>query len=268
MGQRGVVRVKMEAFLGETYDFDQYTTHPRKIRGWLGLGVYDFVEDFWILCGDDRENLAVEQDLFLFQGADELGEGCTAFAGCGVDAHLLQGSVVTFFEFTIAIGVDAGFGGRDFRERDFGFAPPHHALGSGEDVFTAFDAVGSAFDSWHSGLGVRHHAFKTLGIGGGDGLIATLLASDLSRISAIEMILSSVTLEKFSAGSQFDPLGDSFVCFHRMSLRFAADDGRDHSSLTGDRLFNKELIGFFNLSHEGIDSFDRDFSMSLFAASH
>lgn len=109
----------------------------------------DLCKDGWVLHGDFGENLAVETDLFCLEAADQFAKGEAELASSGVDARLLEAAVVALFEFATHVGVETGFCCGNFRERDFGFASPHHALGSGENILSAFDAVCSAFDSWH-----------------------------------------------------------------------------------------------------------------------
>ncbi len=113
------------------------------------LGVDDLCKHRRMIHGDLRKDLAVETDLFCLETTDEFAKGCSEFASRGIDARLLKTTVVALLEFATDVRVEAGFCCGDFRERDFGFASPHHALGSGKNILSAFDAVCSAFDSWH-----------------------------------------------------------------------------------------------------------------------
>jgi len=100
-------------------------------EGFLCVLGDDFAEDVWIFLRDLRENLAIESDVLFLQGIDQDAVGRATVAGGSVDAQGLQGAVVAFLQFAVAIGVDAGFRGGGLGERDLGFAPPHHALGAG-----------------------------------------------------------------------------------------------------------------------------------------
>lgn len=113
------------------------------------LGLYDLGKHFGIIAADFGEDLAVEADVSALQVAHELGERRAVQSSGGVDANLLDGTVVALLELAALEGVQSGLCCRDFRERDLGFASPHHALCSGEDVFAALDSVCSSFDSRH-----------------------------------------------------------------------------------------------------------------------
>ncbi len=126
---------------------------PEKIRGCSvrcpGLRLHDLFKNGRVGSGNLREDFAVELDLALLESVDDLAVGRSELASGGVDANLLERTVVALLQLAANVGVDAGFRGGNFCESDLGFTTPHHALGSGKNVFAALDAVGSAFDSWH-----------------------------------------------------------------------------------------------------------------------
>lgn len=113
------------------------------------LGLYQLGEDVRVLDRDLREDFAVQFDVTLFERRHEFGVDRSVQTRGGVDTYLLQSAIVALLELATNVGVLAGLRRRRLGERNLGFASPHHALGTGEDVLAAFDAVGSALDSWH-----------------------------------------------------------------------------------------------------------------------
>ena len=109
--------------------FDEYTAYtiekkeqlPMKLFFFscLCLCFYKLREDFRVLHCNLGENLAVELNLALLEFTHQLGVGRTVHASCGVDAHLLQATIVALFELATNVGVFAGFGCRCFCKRDF-----------------------------------------------------------------------------------------------------------------------------------------------------
>ena len=81
--------------------------------------------------------------------ADDFAVAGSEFLCSCADADLLDSAVVALLQLAIAVGVDAGFESGGLCEGELGFASPHHALCSGEDVLSAFDVVCTTFDSWH-----------------------------------------------------------------------------------------------------------------------
>ncbi|MEN9558645.1 MAG: hypothetical protein RL141_1014 [Candidatus Parcubacteria bacterium] len=102
-----------------------------------------------MIHGELAQYFAIQQDIAFLEVVHQAGEGGAVKAGSGVDAHLLQCAVVALFELATHVGVHASLVGGGFGQGDFGFTTPHHALGAGQDVFTALDAVCSAFNSRH-----------------------------------------------------------------------------------------------------------------------
>ena len=113
------------------------------------LGLYDLLKYRGIGPGNLGQDFAIQLDVSLFQTGDEFAVGRADQPCRGVDADGLDGAVVSLFQAAVAIGVDAGFRCRSLRQRNFRLTAPHHALGAGKNILSAFDAVGSAFDSWH-----------------------------------------------------------------------------------------------------------------------
>ena len=109
----------------------------------------DLLKCSWMLSGELRQDFAVKQDVALLESSDDFGVAHAHGFDGGSDASLLQSTVVAFLETAVAIGVGTGFGGSNLSEGDFALATPHHALGTGEDVLAALDAMGSTFDARH-----------------------------------------------------------------------------------------------------------------------
>lgn len=61
------------------------------------------------------------------------------------------------------------------------------------------------------GLIIRHELLKIFDVRGGDGLVAALFASNLSGISAIKMVLSTVTFQKLTCLGDTQSLGNGFM---------------------------------------------------------
>lgn len=96
-----------------------------------------------------RQDLAIQSNVLLAECAHHLAVAFAHFFESSADANLLKAAIVAFFGLATNIGIDASFDASDFSEGNLGFAAPHHALGTGEDILAALDAVGSAFDTWH-----------------------------------------------------------------------------------------------------------------------
>jgi hypothetical protein len=68
---------------------------------------------------------------------------------------------------------------------------------------------------------MRHEALDVLNVDGSNGLVAALLARDLARVAAVEVILTTVALQKLSTLCDLDPLRNGLVCLefrHRSGL--------------------------------------------------
>ena len=175
------------------------------------LRLCDLGEHGWVFHCNLREGLAVERDVALLETADELAVASSKFAGGGADADLHHGTVVTLLEFATDVGLDACFGRSALGQCNLGLATPHHALGTGEDVLAALDAVGSAFDSWH----ILDELLNILDVGQIDAEVTTLVARGVAGFAAIEMVLAGFALEELAALGHFDAFGDGLVGFHR-----------------------------------------------------
>lgn len=89
--------------------------------------------------GDVAQDLAVQIDIFSFEGSDQLGVGRSGFARCGVDPGVHEAAVVPLLLLPTDVRVGARFNGGRLGQLDLGLASPHHALGTGQDVLSAFD---------------------------------------------------------------------------------------------------------------------------------
>ncbi len=106
-----------------------------------------------MLRGELGQDFAVEADLALRERTHEGGVAQAESFGRGGDANLHQATIVALLELAVAVGVPASFDGSDLGEGNAVLATPHHALGSGQNILAAFDAVGSALDTWHINSG-------------------------------------------------------------------------------------------------------------------
>lgn len=127
------------------------------------------------------QDLAIEANVTLLQGTHEHRVTCSKCAGSGGDADLHQATIVALLEFAVAVGVPTSFDRSDLRESNAVLATPHHALGTGQNILAAFDAVGSALYTWHirekeegRRLNVRDHCFDVAGVGWVDLEVTTL----------------------------------------------------------------------------------------------
>lgn len=113
-------------------------------------------EDFWMFASKFGQDFTVKNDLFYLESVDEFGVGCSVQTRCGVDADLLQATVIALLEFAITVGVCAGFSSGGLCKSDFALASPHHSFCAGKDITTSLDAMGSTFYARHTILSVRH----------------------------------------------------------------------------------------------------------------
>ncbi len=109
----------------------------------------DLFENFWVFVGDDGKDFSVQTNLLLVKTADDFAVASSELLCSCTDADLLDSAVITLLQLAIAVGVDASFESGCLCKGELGFASPHHALCSGEDVLSAFDVVCTTFDSWH-----------------------------------------------------------------------------------------------------------------------
>ena len=115
----------------------------------LRLGFDEFCERSWMFGGDLREDFAIECDPALLESTHERGVACAEGAGTGADADLLKTAVVALLEFAVDVSVVTGLGRGDLSESDAVLATPHHALGTGENILAALDAMHSTFYARH-----------------------------------------------------------------------------------------------------------------------
>lgn len=95
------------------------------------------------------QDFAIKRDLALGERAHELGVAHAEGLGGSADADLHQATVITLLEFAVAVGVPSSFDRGDLGESNAVLATPHHALGTGQNILAAFDAVGTALNTWH-----------------------------------------------------------------------------------------------------------------------
>jgi len=110
----------------------------------------DSVEDFWALCGEFGEDLAVQFKSVLLQLREEDAVGLVAcFADGGVEAHNPELAEDGLLVAAVSEGVAAGAHKRFVREVELLGADAAIALRSLEDILTALIRVYSTFDSCH-----------------------------------------------------------------------------------------------------------------------
>lgn len=100
-------------------------------------------------CSELGENLSIKSDVALLEVAHDFGVAEAHRFDGRADADLHQTTIVALLEFAVAVGVPTGFDGGNLRKRNAILAAPHHALGTGQNILAAFDAVGSALYTWH-----------------------------------------------------------------------------------------------------------------------
>jgi len=188
---------------------------------YLLLSLNELLKYSWICCGHLRKDLTVQLNFSFFKVTHKHTIAHTKRRCSGTDPRLLEPAICTLLQLTVAICIDTSFDGGGFCKRNFRFSSPHHALSSGENIFAAFDVIGTAFDSWHkiagvpNDLGVRHQRLHTLGECIAKSYITSFIARYLSALTAIEMIFASFELQKFSGFCDLDALSNGFMRFHR-----------------------------------------------------
>ncbi len=63
------------------------------------------------------------------------------------------------------------------------------------------------------GLGVRHELLQVFYVGFGDTHITTLVARGVAGLTAVEMALAGLALQKLAGLGELDPLGDGLGSF-------------------------------------------------------
>ena len=115
-------------------------------------------------CSELGEDLAIKGDIALLELTHDLRVAETHRFDSRADADLHQPTIITLLEFTVAVGVPTGFGSGNFREGNAVLATPHHALGTGQNILAALDAVGTALYTWHSRLNREDEWIKESGV--------------------------------------------------------------------------------------------------------
>lgn len=117
----------------------------------LLLAFDNLLKHVWMGRSELGQDLTIETNVALLEVSHELGVARAKCFGSGRDADLHQTTIVALLQFTVAVGVPTSFDGGDLRKCDAVLATPHHALGTGQNILAAFDAVGSALYTWHTG---------------------------------------------------------------------------------------------------------------------
>lgn len=166
-----------------------------------------------MLDGDLGEHLAVELDVAGLERGNELGVVRAVQTSRRVDAHLLETAIVALLQLATNIGVFTGFRRCRFGERDLGFAPPHHALGTGHDILAALDAVSTALYTRHIRLVGLDERLDRADVLLGNGEVAALVAGDLAGFTAIEVVLAALALQELAALGNDHALGEGLGGF-------------------------------------------------------
>jgi len=171
-------------------------------------------EHRWMLRSELRENLTIEFDVALFEVAHQLRVRGAIQASGGVDANLLECAIVTLLQLASDIRIATRLGGGGLCECDLRLTSPHHALCTGKNILSAFDAVCSAFYTWHIvRLGVRHELLNIARIAGRNLEVTALVTRCVPGIAAIEMTLSTLALNHLASLGDADALGYGLGCF-------------------------------------------------------
>ncbi len=268
----GIEGAPSNFFILRSIDCRKYNTNP--VRQ-LADGIVDcclsfdqLSEYFWVLHGDFSEDLAIELDVALFQAVHELRIDCSVQTSSGVDTHLLKSTIVALLELTTDVGVATGFGRSRLSECDFGFASPHHALGTGKNILSTFDAVCTALNTRHRRLFEIGQRLDGAHIHLGDREVTALVARHRTGFTAVEMALATLALEQLARLGDGHAFTEGLGCllFHKMRLGFASHDRGDIATGTGDWLFNEELVFLGELVEVFLDALSGDIAV-LFLAS-